>query len=317
MVRFNPKANLDTGRVTDAGRGASRGGRSSGGRNRSGIPIPGGGKGGIGTIVVVLIVFAISQFAGVDIPGTGGSDGSGASGLDATRLSDTGRYASCRTGADANKSADCARVAVENSLVDFWSDELGSDFQVADRLVTFTGSVNTGCGGATSEVGPFYCPADQRIYLDSGFFDEVLEKQLGGPDGGFVESYVLAHEYGHHISNITGQFGKVRTQQGPQSDAVRLELQADCYAGMWAKSATETTDSDGNVLYSELTSKDTNLALAAAAAVGDDRIQQKTTGQVREETFSHGSAAQRQKWFSVGFDQGSFDACDTFGADRV
>ncbi|GAB2758017.1 neutral zinc metallopeptidase [Nocardioides salsibiostraticola] len=313
MVRFNPKAKLNTGRVTDAGRGAGRG-QSTGGRSRGGLPIPGGSKGGIGTIVVVLIVFAISQFAGVDIPGTGGSPSSG---LDATRLNDTGRYSSCQTGADANKSADCARVAVENSLADFWSDELGSDFRVADRLVTFTGSVSTACGAATSEVGPFYCPGDERIYLDSGFFDEVLEKQLGGPDGGFVEAYVLAHEYGHHISNITGQFGKVRTQQGPQSDAVRLELQADCYAGMWARAATRTEDEDGNVLYTELNQEDIDLALQAAASVGDDRIQQKTTGQVREETFSHGSADQRQKWFSVGFDQGSFDACDTFAASKV
>ena len=315
MVRFNPKAGLDTSRVTDAGRGSSRGsglGRRSGGRSGGGLPIPGGGKGGIGVIVVVLIVFAISQFAGVDVPGTSGSGG-----LDTGRINDTGRYESCETGADANRSADCARVAVENSLVDFWADELGSDFEPVQKLVTFTDSVSTGCGGATSEVGPFYCPGDQRIYLDSGFFDEVLEKQLGGPDGGFVEPYVLAHEYGHHISNLTGQFAKVRTQQGPQSDAVRLELQADCYSGMWARAATRTEDADGNVLFAELTDRDINLALEAAAAVGDDRIQEKATGQVREETFSHGSAAQRQKWFRIGFDQGSFSACDTFSAPRV
>lgn len=250
MVRFNPKANL-------------------------------------GTVVVVLIIFAISQFAGVDLPGTGVA---GSTRLDASRLSDAGRYDSCQTGADANRSADCARVAVENSLVDYWRSELGSNFRPAQQLVTFTGSVSTGCGGATSDVGPFYCPGDENIYLDSGFFDEVLEQQLGGPDGGFVEAYVLAHEYGHHI---TEQFAKVRTQQGPQSDAVRLELQADCYAGMWARSATSTQDAAGNVLFSELTDADIDLALEAAASVGDDRIQQKTTGQVSEETFNHGSVAQR------------------------
>ena len=108
------------------------------------------------------------------------------------------------------------------------------------RWSTFTGAVNTGCGQATSQVGPFYCPADATIYLDTTFFDDVLEQQLGGPDGGFVEPYVLAHEYGHHIQNLLGTMGQVRTQQGPLSDAVRLELQADCYAGMWARAATST-----------------------------------------------------------------------------
>ena len=106
------------------------------------------------------------------------------------------------------------------------------------ELQTFTGGVGTGCGQASADVGPFYCPTDQTIYLDTTFFDEVLEQQLGGPDGGFVEPYVLAHEYGHHIQNLLGTMGQVKTQQGPTSDAVRLELQADCYAGMWARAAT-------------------------------------------------------------------------------
>jgi uncharacterized protein len=230
---------------------------------------------------------------------------------------DSGRYDHCTTGADANEDHDCARVAVENSLTDFWEEQLGARFRPEKQLVTFTGSVNTQCGAATSAVGPFYCPADESIYLDTDFFDEVLERQLGGPDGGFVEFYVLAHEYGHHISHLLGFFGKVRTQQGPQSDAVRLELQADCYAGMWTRHATDTKDAEGEVLITDLTEEDLDLALAAAEAVGDDRIQQKTQGQVTEESWTHGSAAMRKKWFGIGYRQGDLDACDTFAANRL
>ena len=246
-----------------------------------------------------------------------GGGGLGGASLDSSRFSDTGRYTSCKTGEDANKSADCARVAVENSLYDFWGDTLGSDFRPAERIVTFTGEISTGCGGASSAVGPFYCPTDEQIYLDSGFFDEVLEKELGGPDGGFVEPYVLAHEYGHHISNLTGDIRKVKGDTGPQSTGVRLELQADCYAGMWARAATQTEDADGVTLFASLTDEDIDLALEAAAAVGDDRIQERTQGQVTEESWTHGSAAQRQKWFRTGYEQGSMDACDTFSAGRV
>ena len=133
-------------------------------------------------------------------------------------------------------------------MTDYWADELGSDFRPEAALVTFTGQTQTGCGGATSQVGPFYCPSDQTIYLDTTFFQDVLQQQLNGPAGAFVEPYVLAHEYGHHIQNLLGTMGRVRTQQGPRSDAVRLELQADCYAGMWTKNATSTTDSGGEAL---------------------------------------------------------------------
>ncbi len=312
-MRFNPKARLDRGRVKDTGRGRSNSGMGGAGMR---IPIPGGvGTGGIGGVILVVLIYVLVQCvggSGGNLPGTGS--------YSTSRLSDaadTGRYDGCKTGDDANADADCARVAVENSLTDYWGDEVGNDFRPEDALITFTDSVDTGCGGATSDVGPFYCPADARIYLDTDFFDEVLERQLGGPDGGFVEYYVLAHEYGHHIQNITGQMSQVKTQQGPQSDAVRLELQADCYAGMWAKAATATEDSQGEVLILELTKQDIQLAIEAAAAVGDDRIQEKTQGQVTEESWTHGSAAMREKWFLIGFEQGSIAACDTFGVPRV
>jgi predicted metalloprotease len=305
-MRFNPKARLNRGRVKDTGQGAGGGGR--------GIPIPGGAAGGgIGGVLIVVLIVVLTQFLG-DGGGTAGSD------YTTSRLNDaadTGRYDHCRTGEDANKDHDCARVAVENSLTDYWESELGDRFRPEKQLVTFSGQVNTACGAATSAVGPFYCPADESIYLDTDFFDEVLERQLGGPDGGFVEFYVLAHEYGHHISNLLGYFGKVRTQHGAQSDAVRLELQADCYAGMWTHHATRTKDAAGQVLISDLTEKDVDLALEAAEAVGDDRIQQKTQGQVTEESWTHGSAAMRKRWFGIGYERGDLSECDTFAAGEV
>jgi predicted metalloprotease len=166
-------------------------------------------------------------------------------------------------------------------------------------------------------VGPFYCPGDQTIYLDTTFFDEVLEKQLGGPSGAFVEPYVLAHEYGHHIQNLLGTMGEVKTQQGPKSDAVRLELQADCYAGMWAKAATTTQDEDGNVLISELTEQDIQEAVGAATAVGDDRIQAASGGDVDPEQWTHGSARSRVAWFLTGYREGTLESCDTFAAGAL
>ncbi|MGL5810158.1 MAG: KPN_02809 family neutral zinc metallopeptidase [Nocardioides sp.] len=308
-MRFNPKARLDTSRTSDAGRGT---GGTGGGM---GIPIPAGGAGGgIGVILMIALV-VLSQCMGSGQTTAGPSNAP-----DTARIApgDSGRYGDCKYGEDANANPDCERIAVENSLYDYWKATLpaesGTPFQPAS-LATFSGSVGTGCGGATSQVGPFYCPSDLTIYMDTSFFDDVLERQLGGPDGGFVQSYVLAHEYGHHIQRLLGTMSRVRTQQGPRSDAVRLELQADCYAGMWAKAATRTQDADGNTLITELTQDDITLAIQAAEAVGDDRIQQKTQGQVTQESWTHGSAASRVKWFQVGLTKGTVKSCDTWAVD--
>lgn len=314
-MRFNPKARLDTRRVRDV-RGARSGGGgagSTGGSRSGGLPIPGGlAGGGVGAMIVVVIVVAVSVWLGGGLGGLGG----GGTSYDTSRMTDTDRYSSCETGEDANDSSDCARVAVENSLYDYWSDTLeaqtGTPFTPEKRVETFTGAVDTGCGQASADVGPFYCPTDESIYLDTTFFDQVLEGQLAGPSGAFVEPYVLAHEYGHHIQNLLGTMGRVKTQQGPTSDSVRLELQADCYAGMWARSATSTEDSSGQVLISDLTQADIQQAIDAATAVGDDRIQQRSGGGVDPDSWTHGSSAERVAWFQTGYRTGQVSACDTF-----
>ncbi|MCD6639672.1 MAG: neutral zinc metallopeptidase [Nocardioides sp.] len=307
-MRFNPKARLDTSRVGDSG-----GGGMSGGPMR--IPLPGGAKagGGIGTLLILVLLFAVTQCqggGGLPMPGGNGLDPT-QQGTDSSRMTDSERYTNCKTGADANKDADCARVAVENSLYEFWSSQFSSGFKAAS-VTTFSGAVSTGCGQATSQVGPFYCPPDQGIYLDSTFFEDVLQGQLGGQGGDFVEPYVLAHEYGHHIQNLMGTMGKVRTQQGPESDAVRLELQADCYAGMWTREAE-----DGDQLLEGLDQGDIAEAMDSAKTVGDDRIQQKSGQRVNQERWTHGSSEQRMRWFMTGYEQGSVDACDTFSARQL
>lgn len=316
-MRFNPRARLDRSRVGDAGRGGGGGGGLGGGQMR--LPIPGGtmAGGGIGTLIVIVLFLVLTQCVG----GQGGSlpDDS----LDTGRFTgdDSARYDNCQTGQDANDDADCARVAVENSLTDYWSqalpDQSGKAFEPEHELETFTGAVQTGCGQATADVGPFYCPVDHNIYLDTSFFADVLQGQLQGPAGQFVEPYVLAHEYGHHIQNLLGTMGKVKTQQGPQSDSVRLELQADCYAGMWAKNATTTKDETGQVLIQDLSQEDISQAIAAAKSVGDDRIQQQSGGGVHPEQWTHGSADARVQWFMTGYQQGTLDACDTFSPATV
>jgi predicted metalloprotease len=321
-MRFNPKARLDSSRVRDGGGGGQGGGGLGGAGMR--IPMPGGTKagGGIGLVLIIVVILLLKACAGVDL--TGAIAGSGAAGYSSARFQgDSTAYLGCTTGQDANDHPDtCGLVAVENSLVDYWSDTLaqqapGTKFQPEAAIVTFSGSTASGCGQASSAMGPFYCPNDQTIYFDPSFFTDILQKQLNGPSGAFVEPYVIAHEFGHHIQDLLGTMSKVKTQQGPNSDSVRLELQADCYAGMWTRSATSTHDSQGNVLISDLTTQDVQEAIAAAKSVGDDTIQKETGGQVNPEQWTHGSSAARVHWFTVGYQNGTLDACNTFNGKNV
>jgi predicted metalloprotease len=197
-----------------------------------------------------------------------------------------------------------------------WAQEFSrSNLQYQDaRLGVFRDDVQTGCGYAQAAMGPFYCPADQKVYLDLSFFEE-LKSRFGAP-GDFAQAYVLAHEIGHHVQNQLGVSGQVREAQAQNPSranemSVLLELQADCFAGVWAHSTQEGRQEAGGPV---LESGDLEEGLAAASAVGDDRIQSQATGRVNQETWTHGSSEQRARWFRVGFETGDADRCDTFAA---
>jgi predicted metalloprotease len=240
------------------------------------------------------------------------SGGSGAlSSLDGTSVSQQPPSQAlgekCRTGADANNSQDCRIVAVVDSVQQYWRGEFASAGRryTVVPTVFFTGSTATGCGTATTDVGPFYCPADKHVYIDLGFFDE-LRSRFGATGGPFAQAYVIAHEYGHHVQDLLGRLDTGSSAQGSQGQSVRTELQADCYAGVWAGNAATTG------YLQPITDAQIADALNAAAAVGDDRIQEQVQGGVDPDSWTHGSAAQRQKWFSIGYDQADPNACDTF-----
>jgi predicted metalloprotease len=281
-MRFRRNVRLDPSQVEDR-RGAE-------GRLPSG-PIAVGG-GGVG--LVVLIAYVLLQ-----VLGNGGAANSVQTPSDLAT--------SCRSGSDANAREDCQIVGVVNSVQQYWSNALPR-YTIA-KTVFFTVSTNSGCGPASSDVGPFYCPLDKRVYIDLGFFDE-LRARFGAHGGPFAQAYVLAHEYGHHVQDLAGTLEKVRGDpQGAQSASVRTELQADCLAGVWANHAQQTGFITG------LTQADIADALDAAAAVGDDRIQSETQGQVNPEKWTHGSSKQRDHWFSVGYKAGKLAACNTFKND--
>lgn len=288
-MTFRENANIGAGRATRGGGGG--GGLAVGG--------------GLGALLLALVVMLFGGNPG-DVLGGGSQEPSTAKNVE---------LAECRTGADANANVDCRMKATMLSLEDYWT----ATFPQAQptTAILFSGAVNTGCGQASSAVGPFYCPLDRQIYLDTSFFSQ-LESQLGADGGAFSQMYVLGHEYGHHIQNYTGALqASQQDAKGPESGAVRVELQADCFAGAWAGNATRTQDSDGNVLLEPLSEDDIRSALSAASAVGDDSIQSRMQGQVTPHTWTHGSSEQRMGWFMRGYNSGDPNQCDVLNAASV
>ena len=287
-VKYNEGAQLDPSQM-------------GGGRGRGGKVAIGGGAGLI--VLLIALLFGINPG---DILGRAPQAGP-------EQSENPSQFAQCTRGSDINADRDCRFVAYTNSIQDYWKDNL-QGYQTI-QVVTFTDSVNTACGHATSAVGPFYCPADTTVYLDLGFFDQLMS-QLGAQGGDAAEAYVLAHEFGHHVQNLLGTMQRAQSsgqRTGPTSPAVRLELQADCYAGVWFRHATEDPQSP----ISEVTEEDLRRAVDAAQAVGDDRIQEKMQGQVSPETWTHGSAAMRREWLAQGFNTGDPNKCDTFARNAL
>jgi predicted metalloprotease len=285
-MTFNPGSQLDPGQVTDR--------RGMGGR---GVAIGGGGAIGIVLLLAYTLLGGNPNDLGPILQQPGAVTGPGSTAL----------ATDCKTGQDANARDDCRILGYVNSVQKYWTDEFASSGETYEPVntVLFTDSTPSGCGTASAATGPFYCPTDRLVYLDLGFFDE-LRTRFGAQGGPLAEAYVIAHEYGHHVQDLQGTLGAGSSQTGPQGRSVRTELQADCYAGVWAQHASQTGYIVG------LTQADIADGLDAAAAVGDDRIQSETQGQVNPETWTHGSSAQRQHWFTVGYQSGKPVACDTF-----
>ncbi len=289
LMEYNDNADISGASVNRAGGGVS------GGR----IAVGGGAS---------LIVLILALIFGFDPSGLlGGGTGSGDTAA-------ANPVTSCTRGSDIAKNRDCRWNAYMASIGQYWSGAPGFPGFKATSMTIFSGQVSTGCGTASSQVGPFYCPVDQVIYIDTAFTAQLLA-QLGAKGGDAAEAYIIAHEYGHHIQNLLGTMAKAQssTLTGAGSASVRLELQADCYAGVWFRHSTDNP----NGVVKSVTQDDLNRIIDAAMAVGDDAIQKMQTGQVNPEGWTHGSSAQRKKWVATGFKTGDWTQCDTFSATNL
>jgi len=289
-MSFNNRSRLDPSQVED------RRGRGKG----TVIALGGGGLGLIITIIAMLMGVNLTDLTG------GSSAQVPASNESAGGINDL--ETQCKTGADANTREDCRIVGFVNSIQSFWADEFtrrNSQYTPANTIL-FSGSTDGACGSASSAMGPFYCPNDQKVYLDLDFFNE-LQTRFGAQGGSFAEAYVLAHEYGHHVQNLLGGLSNSSNATGPESESVQTELQADCLAGVWAFHATETG------YLTQVTDQDIAQSLDAAASVGGDRIQRETQGYVSPESWTHGSSEQRQAALRDGLQSGDKATCDSPG----
>ena len=290
-MSFNDNVQLDPSQVQDR--------RGMG----TGVKVGGGIGGGLVLLIAILLGVNPNLLGGLTDGGSAGQS--------------QGTAPACATGADADARLDCRITGTVNSLNAFWPGYL-KQYNVQyprPEAVIFKGATSTGCGAASSEVGPFYCPTDTTAYFDPGFFQELVDR-FGSSGGPLAQEYVVAHEFGHHVQNLLGDLGRAQQDpQGPESGSVRTELQADCYAGLWAKYASTTADpATGQPYLEPLTQQDVNDALSAAASVGDDRIQKAATGRVSPEGWTHGSSEERQRWFARGYQSGDIKQCDTFSA---
>ncbi len=289
-MTFNDNVRVDTSHVQ----------KRSGGARRSGLAVGGGGIG------LLVILFIGSQLLGVDLTGLASvfsSAGGGSSSEEVVALDN------CQTGQDANENAECRMAAASDSLNRYWASQV-NNYRAPAPVVLFSGSTQSQCGTASAATGPFYCPPEEAIYVDVSFF-ETLRSTYGATGGSLSEMYVLAHEWGHHVSNLIGSLDQAGRESGASSGSVRLELQADCFAGAWVGAAQTITDDSGVPFLQPITQTQINDALSAAAAVGDDNIMENAGMQVDPDRFTHGTSEQRQKWFMTGYEQGP-TMCGTF-----
>jgi hypothetical protein len=304
-MELNENADIDTSQIEDQ-RGSGGGGGGFGG-----LPIGGGGL--LGIVVTVLLALVGGYF------GINNLSGSGSSG----QSDNTNLKQECSQ-SDALKQLDCRNTLYVNSIQAFWTKAepqyFGKDYQKA-KTVFFSDQVSTGCGAADSGTGPFYCPSDNKVYIDLTFYKQLAD-QLGAP-GEFAQPYVLAHEYGHHIQDLVGTEDKMlAAQKGASATeknllSVKLELQADCYAGVWAKGASDTKASNGQQIFKSLTADDVQQGIDTAGKIGDDTLQKRSGNSINPAEFTHGTSADRQKWFSRGYNSGTPKNCDTFADGAV
>lgn len=288
-MTFNDNAQIDTSGVQ---------------RRRGGA----GGKvavgGGIG-IVGMIVLFALSNILGVNLTPLANSittDPVGTGQEQATGMDQ------CASGADANRDDDCRLAGASNSLDRYWAEQVGG--YRSPGFVIYDGVTSSPCGTASNATGPFYCPSDETVYIDPTFF-ATLRTDFGASAGSLAQMYVLAHEWGHHISKLIGSLQSAGNASGASSGSVRLELQADCFAGAWVKDASTIPDKNGVLLMKPVTKAQIADALDAAAAVGDDNIMQRSGRGVNPDAFTHGTSEQRQRWFMTGYEKGP-NSCGTF-----